>query len=331
MSTLTFYQPYLLLLLLLVPLVAWFLLRQRRAATRFPSASLFSKVSRGRGTVINMVTILFKLVALTLLVIALAGPRWPDPGTRIPTEGISISIVLDLSESMRRDDFVWDGESIRRLDAAKKVFRMFVEGKEGKFSGRENDLISLVVFGEVPDIVCPLTLNHGVVTKILEAQEPRVVSRTNIGDAMGYALKSLETAPTKRKIMVLLTDGEHNVKEAATPRQAAQLVGNRKIPIYVIDAGKEEPGEDDEPKVARARAVQSLTDVAQMTGGKYFEAADSDSLIEVSQEIDKIEDDKIESFVYRRYYEAYVWFALGSFVLFFNVILVEATFWRRVP
>ncbi len=329
--TLTFSQPYLLLLLFLVPIVGYLAMRLRRAATRFPSKSLFTGITRGRAHVIASITMTTKLVALSLLIVAIAGPRWPDAGTRIPTEGISLGIVIDVSQSMRQEDFLWDGKAVSRLDAVKRVFRMFVEGKQGEFQSRENDLISLIVFAEVPDTVCPLTLNHGVVLQILGDQEPRVVARTNIGDAIGWALKSLDTAATKRKIMVLLTDGEHNVKEAYTPRQAAQLVAARRVPIYVIDAGKEDASGEDEQKVARAKVVKSLTDVARMTGGKYFEATNTKALIAVTQEIDRLETDKIESFVYRRYYEAYVWFALASFVLFFNVLLAEATFWRRVP
>src|SRR5262249_20199084 len=148
--------------------------------------------------------------ALTLLVLALAGPRWPDPGTRLPTYGISIVMAVDVSRSMNDRDFLWNDEPISRLDAVKKVFRLFVVGGEApggqRLDGRPNDVVGLVTFAARPETACPLTLNHDVLLKILEAEEPRRLAgegTTNLGDGIAWSLHRLAQAPTQRKILVL--------------------------------------------------------------------------------------------------------------------------------
>src|SRR3982750_3677398 len=131
-----FANPRLLLLALAVPPLVWWWLRQRRGALR--------------------------AAALVLLVGALAGPRWPDLRTRIATEGIAVVMLVDVSGSMAERDFDWAGEPITRLDAVKKVFRLFVAGGAAgpggpPFEGRPTDLIGLVTFATRPETACPLT------------------------------------------------------------------------------------------------------------------------------------------------------------------------------
>src|SRR5262249_26551214 len=159
--------------------------------------------------------------------------------------------------SMAEPDFDWQGRPINRLDAAKRVFRLFVAGGEGPdgqhLEGRSGDLIGLVTFATWPESLCPLTLSHSVLLRMLDEEEgrgvrPRTVpteSRTNIGDAIAWGLHRLDKAATARKIIVLLSDGEHNVPPPAlTPRQAAQLAANKRVPVYAIDAGGEHDVEE---------------------------------------------------------------------------------------
>src|SRR5262249_12648310 len=173
--------------------------------------------------------------------------------TRIPTQGIAIAILVDVSGSMAEKDFDWRGEPVPRIEAVKRAFRLFVNGGEGPegehLEGRAGDLGSLVVFATRPETLCPLTLSHGVLAQELERQEPRAIpgeSETNISDAIVEGLERLRNAGTKRKVLLLLSDGEHNVadpRSKCTPRQAAQLAGSLGIPIYAIDAGSDTPSE----------------------------------------------------------------------------------------
>src|SRR5262249_19673047 len=147
-------------------------------------------------------------------------------------------------------------------------------------------------------------------------------SRTNIGDALAWGLYRLKAAGGRRKVLVLLTDGGHNVydKETLMPRQAAQLAGNLGVPIYTIDAGSDAPPKGPDPAdgtsaADRLNAKKIRQEVAGMTKGHYFQANDTKALLEVCGQIDRLERREIESFQYRRYAEAHAWFGLAAFVL----------------
>ena len=162
---------------------------------------------------------------------------------RLPVEGIAIVMALDVSGSMGERDVSWHGERITRLDAAKRAFRLFVEGGDAAgthLPGRGGDLIGLVAFAVHPEDTCPLTLSHDALLQLMAAEEPHTLpdTATNIGDALAWSLTKLAAAGDRRKVLILLSDGEHNVPlPALTPRQAGQLAANLGVPVYTIDAG----------------------------------------------------------------------------------------------
>ncbi len=339
-----FARPELLFLGLTVPLVLWWWLRQRRPALRHSAVGFLTELPAGRRRFATWAGVLMRGAGLVLLVVALAGPRWADAGTRLSTEGIAIEILVDVSGSMAEKDFEWGKDRISRLEAVKRVFRLFVKGGPtpdgGRLDGRPNDLVGLITFATQPDVVCPLTLSHDALLELLASEEPRTVpeeSRTNIGDAIAWGVGQLEKAQPRRKILVLFTDGEHNVDAPAlTPRQAAQLAAARGIPIYAIDAGGESAGAEavgeDRTRSAedRAKAVKILQAVSEkMTHGKYFRAHDTRALIEVCRDIDRLERQTIESFQYRYYSEGFAWFGLAALVLLAAVQVLDWTVWAR--
>src|SRR5262245_23783657 len=152
---LSFSHPWFLLLLLLVPLLAWWRLRHRRPALRFSDARLIAALPTGRARYVRRLDAILHSAALFALVVALAGPRWPVP-TRIPTEGIAIVLAVDVSGSMREIDFEWNGVQISRLEAVKRAFGLFVIGGTGPngqtFPGRPSDQIGLVTFATYSEI-----------------------------------------------------------------------------------------------------------------------------------------------------------------------------------
>jgi Ca-activated chloride channel family protein len=335
---LTFTEPIWLLALIGVPALVWWWLRQSGGALRYSDTKLLSGLPRGRGDWVRRAGAAFRAAALVFLIVGLAGPRWPDPGTRIATEGIAIAMVVDVSGSMANQDYLWDKLPIGRLDAVKRAFRLLVEGGQEpggrRLAGRPQDLISLVTYATRPETACPLTLNHAVLLQILDGQQPRTVSTeatTNTGDAIAWALAGLQRSGARRKVIILLTDGEHNVPPPALkPRQAAQLAGNLSIPIYTIQAGNEN-GPDGKPSEEALKARQTLEEIAKMTQAQYFQAADSDGLLDVCNKIDRLERQEIQSFQYRRYYEAFAWFGLASLLMWLAVFVLEATVWRVIP
>ncbi len=329
-----FANPWVLLLLAALPLLAWRWRRRYRSTFVFPTVGGVAALPAGRASMALRGGIALRLVGLLLLVVALAGPRWPDEGSRIPTEGISIAFVLDASHSMTEQDFRFGDQLLSRFDGVRKVFRLLVEGGTGlqgeTFTGRTNDLLALVVFATRPETACPLTLDHAALLKILDAEEPRSIvteATTNPGDAIAWALHALQKAPTRRRVIIFLTDGESNVPPPALkPRQAAQLAGNMHVPIYAIDAA---PAEDTQGDAAKAKEV--LQEIAKLTEGRYFRATDGAALTQALQAIDRLERDAIRSFHYRRYDEGYPWFALGALVCWLTIVGLEATWWRKVP
>lgn len=352
----SFAFPAWLLLLLLVPPLVWRWRRRGRAALRFSDTRTMADLPTGRVAWASRGGWLLRGLGLAFLVVALAGPRWPDHGTRLPTEGISIAMVVDVSASMNERDFLWDNQALSRLEGVKKVFRLFVAGGEGpegiKLTPRSGDLIGLVTFATRPETACPLTLDHATLLKILEEEQARTIATeatTNPGDAIAFALHSLQSAPTRRKVLIFLTDGESNVPPPAlTPRQAAQLAGNLSIPIYAIGAGNEftdQPKPDTPQPLSpkgrgengalssgdAAQARKSLEEVAKISKGRFFLASDGPALIQACAEIDRLEREKIQSFEFRRYHEEFVWFALLSLAAWLTLHCLESTWWRRLP
>lgn len=318
----------------MLPLLAWRWQRRDRSALAFPSVATLGALPAGRPSVASRGGISMRLVGLFLLIFAFAGPRWPDQGSRLPTEGISIAFVLDASESMTKQDFRWGDQLLSRFDGVRKVFRLLVEGGVGlqgeTFAGRNNDLVALVACATRPETACPLTLDHAALLKILDAEEPRNVlieQQTNPGDAIAWALYALQKAPTRRRVLIFLTDGESNVPPPALkPRQAAQLAGNMHVPIYAIDAAPEDESQGD-----AAKARETLNEIAKLTDGRFFRAADGAGLTQALAAIDRLERDTVLSYVYRRYHEGYAWFALAALACWLAVIGLEATWWRKSP
>jgi Ca-activated chloride channel family protein len=344
-----FANPSLLLLALAVPpLIAWWL-SQGRNALRHSAAQQAAGPLTLRAGLARWGGAGLRALALLLLVVAASGPRTPDLRTRIETEGVALVMVVDVSGSMGERDFEWDLERVRRIDAVKRAFRLFVAGGtavEGgadgtaaaTFEGRPTDLIGLVTFAARPEKTCPLTLSHSAVLRLLDAAEPMSVpgeSETNISDALAVALYRLQGEDKdqnvpKKKALILLTDGEHNVvdpRSGWTPTQAGHLAVSLNVPIYTIDAG----GDLDESNPTRVKAKETLDRLAAMTKGQAFQARDTAALLKACQAIDKLERANIQSFQYRRYHEAYPWFALTSFVVFLLGLLLDVTLWRRVP
>jgi Ca-activated chloride channel homolog len=341
-----FSEPWLLLLAVVVPLLVWIWLRGRhRAAVRYPSTAILMELPAGRRRIARWGAAAMRAAGLLLMIVALAGPRWPDLRTRIATEGIAMMMVVDVSGSMAESDFTWKGQRLTRLDAVKRAFTLFVAGGEGPdgetLEGRPDDLIGLVTFATRPDSACPLTLSHSALLRILAQEEPRTIpneSQTNIGDAIAWGLQRLENAAVQRKVMLLLTDGQHNVPAPALkPRQAAQLAAKMGVPIHTIDAGGESPTEganregSTESAADRANAERILQAVAKITGGQCFRAHDSQALVNVCRDIDRLERQPIQSFQYRRYYDGYPWLGLAAFVFLLGVRVCETTLWQAVP
>lgn len=276
-----------------------------------------------------------RLLSALLLILALAGPRWPVPGSSIPTEGIALMLVLDVSGSMAERDILLHGQPVTRLEAARTAFTSFLDGTDS-FSHRGNDAIGLITFAARPIDICPPTLAHASLKYYLQRSQPVGTvpdSSTNIGDAIGLAVELLSRSTLKSRCILLISDGEHTVPpevdpEALKPRQAAQLalaLGIRIHTIFLCGARSSEPA----IRAAQERAEAALQDMARMTGGQSAAATDGNSLVQLSASFDQMEKERIDSFLVTDYVELRPWLILTLLAVLLITLVLEST-WLRI-
>lgn len=299
-------------LLLLLPLaaLAWmrWLSPRRRAQVAYSDGSLAAAAGSSFAARLRWLVPTLRMLAIAGLVVCLARPIKADEQVRVQVEGVAIMLVVDRSGSMRAMDFEVDGKNVDRLTAVKEVVRDFVRGDD-TLLGRPDDLLGLVLFARYADTACPLTLDHDHLIAALEATRPaseRGEDGTAIGEGVALAVERLRDASSrsgpdaqhriKSRVIILLTDGENNAGEIE-PSTAAELAASEGIRIYTIGAGTR--GMARFPVEMMGRTVmqmmpvtideKTLTSVAEITGGRYFRATDTDSLREIYREIDALE------------------------------------------
>ena len=352
--SISFANPGFLWLAPLAAFVAWWWARRGRPAIRFSDVTRFTARTGWRAACARWGGAAIRGLACLALVVACAGPRRPDLTTPIPAEGIAIMMALDVSGSMSTPDVAWNTGSppVTRLEAAKRAFKLFVGGGAApdgtEFDPRPGDSIGLVTFAAIPQTVCPLTLNHSVLFKVVDSLEPKtgVDAGTNIGDSLAEATARLDGVQSDRKakVLILLSDGEHNVfkedkQDAKTPgvdrtmkpREAAQLAANLGVRVYTIDTGGDPPpGASPDEVKQRLAGRETLKQVAEMTGGKSFSATSGNELLAAYREISQLEKTETLAPIYRRYFECYAWFAGGALVLILSAHALERTLLRVV-
>jgi Ca-activated chloride channel family protein len=223
------------------------------------------------------------------------------------------------------------------------VFRDFVLGKDGAGQGRDDDTIGLVAFAGYADSLCPLTLDHGNLTVLaedLEIVKQRSEDGTAIGEGLALAVERLRKDPSKSKVIILLTDGVNN-RGTVSPMQAAELATAENIKVYCIGAGTQgfAPVPQHDPfsgRIVLRRAYveideQTLKEIADKTGGRYFRATDIDSLTEIYREIDQLERTKVTELRYLQYHEHYLMFVVFGLSLIGIAAVAEGSLFRRLP
>jgi Ca-activated chloride channel family protein len=325
------------LLLALLALPVYLLAARLPATVTYSSLAIVDHAPRSLRVRLASLPAALLAASVALLAVAMAGPRVGDATSTVHREGIAIAMVVDRSGSMQARDFVRGDASASRLDVVKEVFRDFV-----RQPARADDLIGVVSFARYADGVCPLTNDHGSLLTILEQQEivtERSEDGTAVGEGLALAVERLRTQDVRSKVAILLTDGVSNAGDI-TPLQAAELAVQHGIKVYTIGAGQtgwapvpvQMPGGG----VALRRAYveideETLGQIAEKTGGRYFHAADAPALAEVVEEIGRLERSEIVEVRYLEYeehYAALVWAALGMLV---TSSLLSGSVLRRLP
>jgi Ca-activated chloride channel family protein len=327
------HDPWALLLLGLIPLALRLGRRQSPPTVRYPVLGALRAVGSGRRTHWQWLLPALRAAALILLVLALARPQLGKASTKITTEGIDIMLAVDVSGSMRAEDFTVGAQRVNRLEAVKSVVREFL-------SHRPGDRVGLVLFGARPYTQAPLTLDHGWLMQNLErAQIGMIEDGTAVGSALATAVNRLEASDSKSKIVILLTDGQSNAGKVPplTAAETAKTLGYR---VYTIGAGTR--GLAPYPQVdAFGRKIyanmpvdideDTLRRIADTTGGRYFRATDTPSLQQIYDEIDRLERSPYEGLQYLEYDELYVWLAVPALLLLAGEAVLSHTWLRVLP
>ncbi len=331
----TFAHPYLLLLLLLLPLAAW--LKGKRGQ---PPAFVYSSVqlvravlnvsrSRAGGLLSSL-----RWLVLALFIIALAQPRFTKSETKVTASGVDIVVAFDMSGSMAAEDFELRGQRLNRLNMAREVLKKFIEK-------RPSDRIGLVVFATEAYTATPLTLDHDFLLQNLDRLEIGSIpaNQTAIGSALSTALNRLRELKSKSKIVILMTDGQNNAGKVA-PLTAAEAAQALHVKVYTIGVGTR--GMAPVPQLYNGQKLgyrmepvdideDTLQQIAKMTNGKYYRADNAERFQAIYAEIDKLERTEADIKKFAQHRELFAWFVTcGLGVLMLEVILGH-TVWRRLP
>ena len=310
---------YLFLLLLLIPVVGWYIwrLRTARASVQLSSTDRLMKQPKSLRVWLTHVPFALRVAVITLLSLALARPQLSNRWQSESTEGIDIMMALDISGTML-------GEDLRpnRLEAAKAVATDFV-------LARPNDQIGLVVFAGESFTQCPLTTDHAVLVNLFQSVKFGMIEDgTAIGLGLANAVNRMKDSPTKSKVVILLTDGSNN-RGDIDPITAAEIAKTFDIRVYAIGVGsysKEVRVPIHTPYGVQYGTMSSefdestLRNIAQMTGGEYFRATDNNSLRAIYQQIDQLEKTKIRVREYSKRTEHFMPFLMAALMC----LLLEA-------
>ena len=320
---------YLWLLLVLVPMIGWYIYKQYQsdASLQVSSTEPFHKMPKTRKHYLFHLVFALRCTALAFLVIAIARPQSTNSFRSESTEGIDIMLSLDISGTMLAEDL-----KPNRLEAAKEVATKFI-------ADRPDDNIGLVVFAGESFTQCPLTTDHGVLINLLNAVEFGVIEDgTAIGLGLANAVNRIKDSQAKSKVIILLTDGSNNRGDIA-PLTAAEIAKKFGVRVYTIAVGKHgmAPYPFQTPFGIQYQNVpveideEVLQQIAQMTGGSFFRATDNASLGAIYAEIDQMEKTKLQVREYKKRNEEFFPYLLTALLLLVAEILIRNTLLRRLP
>lgn len=314
MGKVTFLNPAFFWLFLLIPIaIAWLFWKKNQQSANLKISSIEGfKGSNSFMAKIKPVLNVFRLLALSSLIIAMARPRTVDISNQTKTtRGIDIVMAVDVSGSMLAKDL-----KPNRMEALKRVASDFVEE-------RPNDRIGLVVYASEAYTKTPVTSDRAVVQEAIKSIKYDTVLQdgTGIGMGLATAVNRLKDSKAKSKVIILLTDGVNNAG-FIEPETAADIAKQYGIKVYTIGIGTN--GMADFPYAMAPNGQimfrmmqveideQLLKSIARKTDGKYFRATSNNKLAEIYASINKLETTEIQELKFYDYdekYRPFVWFA----------------------
>lgn len=324
-----FASPMFLWGLLLVPIaLVWYVMRhkKRESSVRFSSTDDFDRLPKSWKYYLRHILFCLQLVALSLLFVVMARPQSASVNHTSNIDGIDIMMAMDVSGSMLACDL-----KPNRLDASKAVVADFVEGRSG-------DRMGLVIFAGESFTQVPLTTDHAVLLNMIkDVKSGMIDDGTAIGDGLATAINRLRSSDAVSKVIILLTDGVNN-RGSVDPMTAAEMAKLYGIRIYTIGVGTYGTApypvqtifgtqyQDIEVEIDE----KLLKNMAQLTEGKYYRATSNKKLMEIYDEIDKLERSKIEVTEFRRLHEEFYPFAFWALIFILAEFILRKTIFRTI-
>ena len=325
-----FAQPWMMVLLGILPLLAWWHIAYqfRRQASLQLSSIQKVKGLRSWKTTLKHLPFFCRLLCIGCIVMALGRPQTRNDEELVSGEGVDIVLAIDVSGSMLAQDF-----SPNRMEAAKEVAANFV-------ASRPTDRIGVVIFSGESFTLCPLTTDQQVLkAQIYNIQSGLLEDGTAIGSGLATSVDRLRSSKSKSKVVILLTDGENNGGQIP-PLTAKELAKATGVKVYTIGVGTEgfaqTPMQTQTGNVVMQREKVNideklLTQIANETGGQYFRAKDNGSLKNIYSEIDKLEKSRIEVTALKRYSEKFFPFAIAALAFLLTELVFRFTLFKKFP
>ena len=329
-----FKDPVMFWLLLLLPIVL-LVDRSRRSGSSFvfSSEDLVKDLKPTARVRFGRSIIILRITAIALMIIALARPQAILDGSKAVSEGVDIVLDIDTSTSMLAEDFMLGSKRINRFDLVREVVKDFIKK-------RKDDRIGMVAFAARAYTVCPLTTDYAWLEENLDRVRVGMIEdATAVGSAIASSINRLKNSKTKSKIIILLTDGVNNAGNIS-PLIAAEAAKALKIKIYSIAVGtkglspypmKDYYGRTVYRNIPIEIDEESMRKIADITGGKYYLATDTEKLRNIYDEINRLEKSNIEHFGYREYSELFYYFLIPGMMLLIIGIFLSNTVFLKVP
>ncbi len=324
------HPQYLWLLLLLVPLIAWYIWKHRslHPAMQMSTTAPFARLGRPFRAWLRHLLFLLQMAVIACVIVILARPQTRDSWNTSSVEGTDIVLALDISTSMLARDFKPD-----RFEAAKEVASKFVAGREG-------DNIGLVIFAAESFTSLPMTTDRSMVANYInDIRMGMLQDGTAIGDGLATSINRIKDGKAKSKSIILLTDGSNNTGNVA-PVTAAEIARQHGIKVYTIGIGTNGTAPyPQENMFGRIEYVNlpvvideaTLRTIAETTGGKYFRATGNNVLKEIFAEIDRLEKTKMDLRNFTSTEDDYMPWAIAALSLFGLIVILRYTFLRSTP
>ena len=327
-----FKNPYFFALLaLLIPYIFWYVLRHKKSqpSLRMPEIAKYRRVGLTWRVVLMPVPMLLHVLFFILLVCILARPQSKYSWSDTDVEGIDIMLAVDVSTSMLTQDF-----KPNRIEALREIAKRFIEK-------RPNDNIGLTFFAGEAYTQCPLTTDHAVLMSLYDGADTQMAMKgiledgTALGDGIMNAILRLRESQAKSKVIILLTDGVNNAGNIS-PLTAAEIAKMQHIRIYTIGIGRNGMAPYPLPNGGTVMLPveideQTMTQISQATGGRYFRAQKNTDLSAVYEEIDQMERTKFSVREYSKRNELFEPFALAAAICLLLEILLRAFVLKRLP